>query len=391
MREGNYPIRAQIMLTPLDSVEGISLVCLRRVGAMDSMRLVLNLPPATANTYIAAGSPIKVRWTGADSGDTDEFIGYVHSYRPTNVEYLERTLIVAVGLAYPMVNESGRSYYNMSIHNVAEDISDDYRIDLDADPHFLVQDQILQQDDSDWSFLRRLADRWGYVMYIDGATLVFRLLKNVVRENGRFAKFLRSADMPSTFGTDLYSFEPSFSMTGINPMARSVGQGVQPVASQRFVWEQQEGNNIFQQVSTVSVQHELEGEMTQVAAEATDLFPYTASATMIHPTGCKAMDAYRIQHQDKTMTWSVHSVKHIIADGKYIADLVLGSDGSDYGDPLGPSRGMDVPILLSRNRRLQRAAPILTRSRPYFSGAGANAVVSEERWKARVRQKEAWG
>lgn len=391
MLSGLYPIRAEIPFTPLSDVEGVSLVCLRREGAMDSMRLLLNLRPKDANVYIAAGSPLRVRWGPNGEDIQDEFIGYVHSYRPVNDAYLEQTMVLAVSPAYPMVNETGRSYYNMGIHNVAEEICDDYRFDLDGDAHHLIQDQILQQDDSDWTFLGRLADRWGYVLYLDGVTLVFRRRADVVRENGRFAKRLHTSNLPVVNASNIIDFHPNFSMTGENPMSSSVGQGVQPVAARRFAWkESKSGDDIFQRISTTNVQHELEGEMTTHAAEAKSLFPYTASATFMHPTGAKPLHAYRITHQDRTMTWSVHSVRHVVGNGRYLGEMVLGTDGSDYADPQGPNRGMDVPLLLSRNRRLARPPAVLTRTRGIYSGAGANAVITEERWKARIKHREVW-
>jgi hypothetical protein len=378
-----YPIAAEFPMTPLGSVEVYSLICLRRVGAMDTARIVVNLRPDDVNPYVTAGSPLRIVWEGDNA--EDEFIGYVHSFRPVSDGYSQRVVVIAISAAYPMFNESGRTFYRVGIHNVAEEIGDDNRFQVETDPHPLMQEQVLQGDASDWGLLKRLADEWGYVLMMDGVTLIFRPLKDVLQENYRTALRERTQTMVAQGrGSGLIEFKPSFSAASKVPITMTTGQGVQPVTTKSIYWDQGESTGIFQeQAATRSIVSELEGELVSTSQEARRRFPFSAKAIMQTPAGRKPLDVYQIEHEGRRMTWAIQSVKHIVTGSNYLGEMVLGSDGEDYVGAQALGR-TDISVLLRRNRRAIRPEPVIIDTRPYYVGTGANAVVKDQRWKALV-------
>lgn len=377
-----YPIKVGFPLTPLTDVEGLSLKCLRKVGAMETASLVINLRPEDGNPYLAAGSPIVVRWYS--QGQTDEFVGYIHSFKPVSEGYRQRTLIVAVSAAYPMYDERHRSFQNVAIDNVVNTITDDYRFQLISEPHPLIQAQILQQDDSDWSLIQRLADQWGYIFLFEGVTVIFRPLQRVLEENYRRATKEHTESSLSDRPSNILSFKPSFSAVGKVPAAGAIGGGVDPITMKRIEWTEPGTDHFFQQFdASHSVQVELEGELIAEARDAKKRFPYSADMKIQSPIGKRPGDIYQIAHEDMRMTWMVRSVKHVVTGNDYWGEMELGTDGRDYVTD-AKNRGLDVSSLIRTNQAVSRSTPIIMSSRPYMSGAGANVAVTDQRWRAEI-------
>lgn len=377
-----YPIQVGVPLTPLSNVEGINMACLRRVGGMDTARVVINLKPEDANPYLAAGSPIVIRWFS--EGQPDMFVGYVHSFKPMSEGYRQRTVVLAVSAAYPLYDQRHRVHQNIAIHNVAQTIADDYRFQLITEAHPLIQAQILQQEASDWTFLQRLADQWGYMFLFEGVTMIFRPLQRILEENYRRATLEHTESSLSDRPSNVRSFKPTFSAVGEVPAAESLGGGVDPITMKRIEWTEPGQGNIFQQFdSSQPVQGEMEAELTAVARDAKKRFPYSAKMVIQSPIGKKPSDIYQIAHEGQRMTWMVQSVKHVVTGEDYYGEMELGTDGKDYVTEAS-SRGLDVSSLIRTNQAVARSTPIVSSNEPYKAGAGASVLIAEQRWRAEV-------
>lgn len=375
-----FPLSVEFPLTPLVEVEGITLICLRRVGAMDTARMIVNLRPEDINKYVSAGSPFRVTWFA--KGLKDEFVGYVHSFRPINEGYLQKTLIIGISTAYPMFDEPGRTYYKSSVHHVVEDICSDYRFQLEIDPHNLIQDQIIQQDGSDWALLQRMAEQWGYVFMMDKVTMIFRQQENLLLENYRQAEHEHTDSIPSDTASSLMSFKPSFSALNKVPFSKTIGGGVDPIQLSRIHWDQPGDEAIFQEVMTAyPAASEMEGELLGVGQSAMSKFRYSAQAKVQTPVGKKPMDVYQIAHEGERMTWVVQSIKHIITGDNYVGEMVLGTDGKDYVKDAA-AKQLDVEALINMSRSRSRTEAVIVNSRPYFAGIGASVAVKDQRWCA---------
>lgn len=375
-----FELSSDFPFTPYQQVETVSLICLRKIGAMDTVRVEVNLRPEEAAAYLMPGSPMRVTWRGGDR--PDEFVGYVHSLKPAGDGYLPKTIIIGVSAAYPLFNESARAFYQASIHNVAEEIADDYRFQLDTDPHPLIQNQILQQDESDWGMLRRLGDEWGYALVMDGVRLIFRPLLKVLEENDRVAVPVLSPEGPQAPSV-LKNFEPNYSaVTDKAPLARYVGSGLDPYGLRPLPWEEESGGIFKKTTTTRAVASELEGEMVAASEEAKARFPFTARGTVMYPGGAKPLDVYRIMHNNQISTWTVHAVKHIVTGNNYIADMVFGSNGEDTGTSRDHDR-VDVNLRLERSH-MRPAEPVIANYEPYYAGRGANVANKNQRWVARL-------
>lgn len=376
-----FPIGVEFPLTSLSTIQGIHMTCLRRVNAMDAVRVVLNVRPTDVNKYVTAGSPMRITWGSGDK--SDEFIGYVHSYRPISDGYAQNTLILGVSAAYPMFTESGRTFYRVGIHNVAEEIGDDYRFQVDTDPHPLMHEQILQGDDSDWDLLQRLGDEWGYSLHMRGVNLIFRNTIALLEERYKEADYdFTQLGVWSGKSSSLISFQPSFTAVGKSPLTRLSLSTLGPTgATSNFKEENIEG--MFVEQASRQVSGEKEEELLKDVKLGKLRFVFTAKAVFQAPFGKYPLDVYRIDHEEMKMTWAILSVKHVVTGGNYTAEMVLGSDGENRAPKL-PRKVLDVPSILDRKNKSLPAEPFILNSLPYFAGTGANAVIGEQRWKARV-------
>jgi hypothetical protein len=379
-----FPTSISFPLTPLEKLDITNLVVLRSEYRMDVAKVSLNVQYEDLIKYVAAGSPLLIRW--GSPLRFDEFIGYVHSFRPQIDGITNSTEILAISAGYPMFNESGKTYTNVSIHNIAQEIGDNYRFQVETDPHPYIHDQILQKGDSDWTLLTRLAAQWGYILLIDGVTLVFRPLKEVLEENYRYSFHAKTSVMGTVDPlANVLSFEESYSATGKEPLTTSGLYGVDPinvnVISQKNI---RYLPGVFEEIdSTLSVTSDMEGELKALGVTTEKQFPYEARATFRAAYRKKPFDAYRIFNDGQYKTWIVRSAKHIVTGGDYITEMVLGSDGLDHSQKSRDSK-LDINTLLKQNRRAKRPQPMLLNTRPYLVGAGANVVVPDQRWKARV-------
>lgn len=381
-----FPMTAEFPLTNLGTVEANSIVCLRRVGAIDTARVELPIARDRIDNVVAAGSPVRLSWSYGST--KDELYGYVHSYRPSTSGYVDHTTLVVVGAAYPMFNERARTYYRVGIHNVAEDICDDYMFELDTDPHPVMQEQILQQDESDWGLISRLADKWGYALYLDDVTMIFRPLDGLLADNVRAGEdaAVSAVMSPELIGGSLIEFKPQYQAAGSSPMGRNIGAGMEPASGEFIGWESKgERKGMFQntQISR-AVYSELEGEYIALAESVKNRFPFRAKAIFQTPIGKKPYDVYRIDHDGERSNWTILSVKHVMNRSQYMGDMMLGSYNSNE-KPLSGGVGLDVPAILSRGREVRRPMPILKNTRPYVQGAGADVSVEDQRWRAEVR------
>lgn len=377
-----YPIRVSFVNTPLGWLDAEYVIALQRLGAMDVAKFRLRMAYKDVNEFVAAGAAIRIRW--GSEANHDEFIGYVHSFRPGTEGYVRYTEFVAISAAYPMINESGRTFYDVGIHNIAQEIGDDYRFQVETDPHPFVNSQVLQQGDSDWGLLLRLGQQWGYILRAEGVTLIFRPLGEVLEENYRLAIPAKTYADYSTPGAQIMSFEQSYSSTETVPKTNVVFKGVDPLTIQPILQREVHEAAIFDEVDTSkAVTSDIEGELKATAVSAAKRFPFHAKATMFAPFHRRPLDVYRIENDGQIKTWVIESIKHVVSGDSYTAEVELGTDGEDRSVLSGRDR-MDVSVLLKRNQRARRPVPVIVDSRPFYLGTGANAVVGDQRWKAQV-------
>lgn len=380
-----FPATVTFPLTGLRKKDITSLTVLRREYLMDTARLELNVAYDDLNKYVFAGSPLRIRW--GPSTRYDEFFGYVHSFQPMTDGVTKSTTIVAISAAYPMYNESGQTYTEVGIHNVAQEIGDNYRFQVETDPHPYVHNQILQKGDSDWLLLSRLAQQWGYVLQMDGVTLIFRSLSELLEENYRNSSTARTSAEGFLVDprSNLLSFEESYSATSAAPLTTTGFYGVNPVDVDVVAQEEADAQSIFQEIDVSrSITSDLEGELKTESVRAQSQFPYDATAVIRAPYRKKPFDCYRVYNDGTWKTWVIRSIKHTITGDDYTAEVILGSDGVDHSLTSTANARLDLSVMIKRNQRTRRPIPVIVNSRPYLVGAGASAVVPDQRWKALV-------
>lgn len=377
-----FPISVEVPLTPLPKMEAFSIICMRRRSAMDTARVLLNALPESVSAYLTAGSPIRVRWYS--NGEQDEFVGYVHSLRQQSEGFRKSTVLILISAAYPLFDQSARSFRQVTIDQVAREICDDNRFQLDTAPHPVVIDQILQKSESDWTLLVRLAEQWGYSLLFDGVTMTFRPMQELLEDRYLTAEKFSTANSKVQSDARILSFKPTFSAAGATGDVRAEGSGVSIRTAETISWTASGAPGAFRQTEVeYPVFSELEGTMLGIGQDIASRFPYKAEATIRMPVKAKPLDVYQIAHNDSRMTWVVESVKHVVTGSNYIGEFVLGSDGKDYV-PDNPRSGVDVAMLMRLSKSVDRATPVIINAQPYLVGTGVNVVVKDSRWTAEI-------
>lgn len=386
-----FPTHVEFPATNLAKLECHNLICRRALYQMDSARLLLAARHDQLRDHVGPGSPLRITWGGING--EDEFIGYVHSISPVSDGPVDQTVIYAVSAAYPMVTRPGRSFVDHAIHNIAATIADDYRFQSEIDPHAQVHEQTLQLDLSDWSFLVRLAREWGYVLMLDGVTLMFRELESYLRAQYKFGEVEKtSREVVPGFGTNIVYFAPDESVD--HTTTETFGAGIASGSGSPFEWQVSGDSDVTDpfadSVTGRALSSDLEAELVAEAVGAAKRrFKSTAEATFFAPSGKKPLDVYHIEHRGKKKTWVIMSVTHYVGSGNYLAEMVLNSDDEDYSR-VKSRQNVDMDAQLERKRMVARPDPVLTQIQPYFVGRGTKSLVSEQRWRAELIRPNAW-
>lgn len=148
---------------------------------------------------LSADTRVQIRMGYGDNREP-VFVGRVQSVRPEFPTDGEPGVEVSgFGLLYDTtVGTNSRSWDEATDSNVVRDIASDYEFDrVDVEETGTTRRKIVQENRSDYRFLKGLADRNGFELFADRETLYFREPKDD-----------RSPEVTLQYGNSLVSFTP---------------------------------------------------------------------------------------------------------------------------------------------------------------------------------------
>jgi hypothetical protein len=149
-------------------VEGATLI--QQQLAHDVLRVRVSTGPSYA--ALSEGAPVSFTWSNANGAGG--FWGYVHRIDPAYRNSGGTSQIICVGASYPLMATGVDVWTNARVSDVVRDIARRFRFAVDIEEHPLVLNQVSQAGESYWQLLCRLANKIGYVVRVEGATVIFR-------------------------------------------------------------------------------------------------------------------------------------------------------------------------------------------------------------------------
>lgn len=134
---------------------------------------IAGLPPKAATDYIGAGVFVLV---DSGYGRSQQFYGYVISTEPrivtkdglVNRSPIQMARINCIGASLNMKNVSSRVWDYPTLGNILKELANKYHFSLDFPKDSFKPTRLVQASESDWSFLRRVVDTFGYSVSVHG-------------------------------------------------------------------------------------------------------------------------------------------------------------------------------------------------------------------------------
>ena len=119
---------------------------------------------------VVSGDPVQFTW--ASEFGASVFVGYVHSIKPTDIN-ANVTEIYCVSPSYLLKNTDQKVYKNVTADAVVSKIAKKYGLKAVTQRHPRVFPSLVNAGQSEWQFLRQLANLTGFLLKTEGTTIYF--------------------------------------------------------------------------------------------------------------------------------------------------------------------------------------------------------------------------
>lgn len=299
------------------------------------------IPPKGITDYIDAAVEMRV---SSGQGRTQEFKGYVLYVEPEsdsrasiiNNSPFQTARIVCFGVSMNMMGKRQRVWDNVGIKEIATDICSSHHLSLDVlDDNFKLP-RLTQAGESDWVFLTRLCDRYGYSVTVHGTHMHVWDPYKAIGRRPSYEELRPLTNSANPHPGGILKFEGTFGyltpdgvsteyeMTVLdNTGAASVIQSTQTYSS----WSGASIRSKFHS-ALVETAHSVEEAERILESKRKAKFPFTVKAQIsagagIVPGGVVKVVGYNANFEG---LWYVRDVEHIIGGTTYYTNLILGRD-----------------------------------------------------------------
>lgn len=153
---------------------------------------------------VVSGDPVTFTWSSRFGNST--FIGYVHSIKPTDIN-ASITEIYCVSPSYLLKNTDQKVYKNVTADAVVSRIAAKYGLKAVTQRHPRVFPSLVNAGQSEWQFLRQLANLTGFLLKTEGTTIYFMSKSKLESASRKGAPYFYKEDhnpgsrYASSFGT----------------------------------------------------------------------------------------------------------------------------------------------------------------------------------------------
>jgi hypothetical protein len=191
----------------------ITAVLNQKVNSHELLTLTFAGKLTSSTDAVVSGDPVQFTWTSGFGKST--FVGYVHSIKPTDVN-ANVTEIYCVSPSYLLKNTDQKVYKNVTADAVVSKIAAKYGLKAITQRHPRVFPSLVNAGQSDWQFLKQLANLTGFLLKTEGTTLYFMSKSKLESATRKGAPYFYKEDhnpgsrFASSFGT-VVSFSSTLS------------------------------------------------------------------------------------------------------------------------------------------------------------------------------------
>jgi phage protein D len=192
---------------------------------------------------LKTGTPVKFSWKQGRVKST--FFGYVHSVTKKDVagQRLKVMEISFIGSSFRLKDKSTTTFKNKTIPEVAKWIAQKHGLHFVGDSDSRRFHHLSISGQSYWEWLHVNAERIGFAMFVDGATLVFRSMDKLLNSTANNAPKFSMFDTAMQMGTQVFDrtldslevISGDYVETGKNNRTVKTVGGVNPVTSTPLV------------------------------------------------------------------------------------------------------------------------------------------------------------
>jgi hypothetical protein len=324
------------------------------VNQHDTLTILMNGIPSKAITdYVNA--PVRFS-INSGPGRTHEFVGYILYVEPeysSSAPIVNQTMfysakIVCFGASVSMKSTRSRVWGATTIYKIAQEIAARYRFSLSVIRDEFVIRNAVQANESDWEFLVRLCETYGYSMTVHGTHM---RIWDPFKAIGRRASFERLVPQNEYAGPTpgaILNLKGTFGY--LTPDGESYKYRVSSIddnGSITIVSDPESGpvpswsgyGETPQYISTLvdSAMSIGEGQKL-IEAERKKNFAFNAHVQIsagagIIPGGIVSVEGYEANFEG---LWYVRDVKHSMGGSSYSTELLISRDYNTSGEFLVP-------------------------------------------------------
>ena len=308
---------------------------------------------------LSSGSPVRIIVKYGDVSKTH--YGYIHHVVHTRTSDSSYVDVYVIGASYVMKQPVQKVYSNTTASNVVSQIAVNNRFSYDVAPHDRMFPQIASPGYTQWQLMADLAKKVGYTLRSEGTSLFFKpLTEDYLKMLDEAPSFI-AVKPGNPIPPSLYSIKPIVgeSVDYGDAMKGAVAvTGYDPKSNTRFsVINDSQADSLRARVNpdlfdrfdvTTSATTVTAAKYEVQAAQELNRFPYRAFAVLVGTPTLRPDMPIIISgvNSDLDGYWIVLEANHIVEDGMYTTEVVIGLDslGSTLKKtPPGPASKVVVP------------------------------------------------
>lgn len=361
----------------------------QRIRQHDTATITVKSRALNATQRITSGAPIKITYWGQDRVE-GTFVGYVTNIRnmDRDDEGRYRRQIVCVAASRELRQTAFRTYTNKTASEIVQEIAKDVKFTAVVKQHALRRATIVQDGDTYWELLTRLAKRSGYVLRVEGTTLFFMPLRDMVKtylsrsplltdrgvmlQDGYTPENIDSIDAwVGDTSVDVDDASDPAMVTAVEP-ATGRAYNVREIPQSALVKNRTSRSGYTRYPSDTVAHSRKDAKILARGAADEGMMAFDAALTV---AGNPYLSPYRtveVDIRDRTLNgvWIVKEVTHRLNRGAYRSEVTVSTDSFDGRSRTTSRRSSRTVRDLSTERQQGYSPDSVGKSRLSTSGLG---------------------
>jgi hypothetical protein len=299
------------------------------------------IPPKGITDYIDAAVEMNI---SSGQGRTQEFRGYVMYVEPesdsrssiVNSSPFQIAKIVCFGVSTNLMGKKQKVWDGVGIKEIASEICGNNHLSLDVFNDTFKLPRLVQAGESDWAFLLRICERYGYSVTVHGTHMHIWDPYKAIGRRPSFEQLIPLTSTAKPYPGGILHFEGTFGYLTPDGYSTEYEMTVLDNLGNTKKIQSTYLDTSFSGITPRSKYHSALVESAQTFEEAEKVleakrkqkFPFTAKAQIsagagIVPGGVVEVVGYNANFEG---LWYVREVEHIIGGTTYYSNLMLGKD-----------------------------------------------------------------